>query len=80
MWSYSEGERSLSGKLKILCIGDPSLRNSEVIDFLGNIYDVVEVDDTVAALSQIVQGSFAGILLFSNAVEEQLRVGFFATE
>lgn len=63
------------GKLKILCVGDPSLQNGEVIDFLHQTHDVVEVDNTVDALSQIVQGSFSSILVCSDKVEEQFRIG-----
>lgn len=63
------------GKLKILCVGDPSLQNGEVIEFLHQTYEVVTVNNTVEALSQIVQGSFSSILVFSDQVEEQSRIG-----
>ena len=65
----------MTEKLKILCVGDPAWRNGQVIDFLHQVYEVVEVDNTVDALAQIVHGSFAAILVFSDKVDDQFRLG-----
>ena len=65
----------MAEKLKILCVGDPSLRNGEVAKCLHDAYEVVEADNTVEALSQIDQGTYAGIFLLSDRVEEQFRIG-----
>jgi len=45
-----------------------------VIDFLHQSHDVVEVDNSVEALSEIVQGSFSSVLVFSDKIEEQFRI------
>ncbi len=61
-------------KPKILCVGDPSSRTGEVIEFLHQSHDVVEVHNSVEALAEIVQGSFSSVLVFSEKIEEQFQI------
>ena len=65
----------MTNKLKILCVGEASRRNGQVVDLLHQVYEVVEVDSTVSALTKIVEGSFGGMLVLSESAEEQYRIG-----
>ncbi len=62
-------------KPKILCIGDSSLRDGSLIEHLSQTYEVVEVSNSVQALAQLVRDSFASVLIYSDKITEQLRVG-----
>ena len=65
----------MTGKPKILCVGDPSLRDDRLIGFLRETYEVVEVADSINCLSRLVQGQFAAVYVFSSQISEPLRVG-----
>ena len=65
----------MAAKPKVLCVGDPSLRDDSVIDHLQESYDVVEVNNSVEALARLVKGSFASVLIYSDEIAEKLRVG-----
>ena len=65
----------MASKPRILCVGSPSLRDDAVIGHLNESYEVVEVDDSVAALARLVRESFTSVLVYSEEIAEQLRVG-----
>lgn len=61
---------------KILCIGDPSLRDNAVIDRLKeSSYEVVEVQTSVEALARLVRETFASVLVYSSDIADQIRIG-----
>ena len=65
----------MAAKPKVLCVGDPTLRDAAVIGHLQETYDVVEVNNSVEALAELVKGSFASVLIYSDEIAEKLRVG-----
>lgn len=65
----------MANKPKILCVGSPSLRDDAMIGHLHQSYEVVEVDDSVEALARLVKDSFTSVLVYSEEIAEQLRVG-----
>ena len=65
----------MASKPKVLCVGDPTLRDDSVIGHLQESYDVVEVSNSVEAIARLVKGSFASVLIYSDEIAEKLRVG-----
>ncbi len=62
-------------KPTILCVGDSSSRDGSLIDSLSQTYEVIEVNNSTQALAQLVRDSSASVLIYSDEITEQLRVG-----
>ena len=65
----------MADKPRVLCVGDAGLRNGSVVATLKDSYEVVQVNDSIDALARLTTDSFSSVLICSDKLTEQLRVG-----
>ena len=65
----------MSGRARILCVGQPQSCDAVLLDQLRQQYDVVEVQSPLRAMARMTKEGFAGVYVFSDHFTEALRLG-----
>lgn len=65
----------MSDRARILCVGQPTSGDAELVAQLRGTYEIVEAPTALHAIARLTKESFAGVYVFSDYLSDALRLG-----